>query len=529
MKLKSLFNVVLFIVLPYAIFAQVEDTIRFKNYKPNWVHYVQPEGFEYESLSVGTTPSPIFDGNKMYYYGNIWNSSPFQGFVSERIDVETGNLDWSTTFYFDSLNTREMASDHRIVDGLYSVLINKEARTPDIFGGNLFFWSNSVLGERKLDTSDGSLVESYLTDSTDANNLMVQIPKGFLGTSTIYSRNKESTLGVNYSGFSCSITTINKLGYHLDTIQFENDVPSGFTLNLSNVKSIADEKFMGICHFTKSDSIGTILESKVILNVFNKDLSYLTEVDITDKMPSNQHYINFLSYDDGGLILKTRENVFNVEQPITILHFDYAGNLKEKVVYDNHLFGVFSAKALPNGSGMVVYRTITEDHNDYNVIELFKTNGQGEVTRSRSLTVDMKEHYAWLGDVIFSPNNDVILLFVQYRKDELNIDDKQRDRSYLHFDPGFLDLSDVKKSPDIGSIELYPNPCQDELHIGLKRQKGKVSVLIYDNLGHLVKDEVVDLGTSHIDMQGLVEGIYYVVINDGLHATIYKGSILVQR
>ncbi len=70
------------------------------------------------------------------------------------------------------------------------------------------------------------------------------------------------------------------------------------------------------------------------------------------------------------------------------------------------------------------------------------------------------------------------------------------------------DITVVSEHPLEGSIEVFPNPVSETVHIeGVEADE----VMVYNALGQMVK---MVRGTNEIDLSGLVEGVYMLRIRD---------------
>ena len=76
--------------------------------------------------------------------------------------------------------------------------------------------------------------------------------------------------------------------------------------------------------------------------------------------------------------------------------------------------------------------------------------------------------------------------------------------------------------PDRLSVEIYPNPVQNEFHINLSGRTGTLEV--FDNSGKSVLlNQIWDNNTS-VDVSGLVKGIYFLRVSADSQA--YSGKIV---
>lgn len=78
----------------------------------------------------------------------------------------------------------------------------------------------------------------------------------------------------------------------------------------------------------------------------------------------------------------------------------------------------------------------------------------------------------------------------------------------------------------INSIDVYPNPTEDELNIELNGYDNEVTLLLYNSAGQLVKNEVVTTisGTYNgsMSLSDLANGVYILKVTDGNKSTRAK-------
>ena len=83
------------------------------------------------------------------------------------------------------------------------------------------------------------------------------------------------------------------------------------------------------------------------------------------------------------------------------------------------------------------------------------------------------------------------------------------------------DITAVSEHPLEGSIEVFPNPVSETVHIeGVEADE----VMVYNALGQMVKTV---RGTNEIDLSGLVDGVYMLRIMDA-DGKVYTNKITVR-
>jgi N-acetylneuraminic acid mutarotase len=66
-------------------------------------------------------------------------------------------------------------------------------------------------------------------------------------------------------------------------------------------------------------------------------------------------------------------------------------------------------------------------------------------------------------------------------------------------------------------IEVYPIPCQNELHIALKSIENSTKYEVFDSIGQIVKSGEIEPNNSTINTSGFPQGFYIISINGNEH------------
>jgi hypothetical protein len=66
-------------------------------------------------------------------------------------------------------------------------------------------------------------------------------------------------------------------------------------------------------------------------------------------------------------------------------------------------------------------------------------------------------------------------------------------------------------------IVLYPNPCQNELHIALKSIENSTKYEVFDSMGQIVQSGNIEPNNSTINTSGFSQGFYIISINGDTH------------
>ena len=76
-----------------------------------------------------------------------------------------------------------------------------------------------------------------------------------------------------------------------------------------------------------------------------------------------------------------------------------------------------------------------------------------------------------------------------------------------------LSVADVGMSAK--DIQMYPNPARDQVTVSSQQFRGKVRVVIYNQLGQLQKQLTFEGAEKRISLDGLTSGLYIVQVEVG--------------
>jgi N-acetylneuraminic acid mutarotase len=66
-------------------------------------------------------------------------------------------------------------------------------------------------------------------------------------------------------------------------------------------------------------------------------------------------------------------------------------------------------------------------------------------------------------------------------------------------------------------IEVYPNPCQNELHIKVNSTENSTQYKVFNSIGQIVKSGEIEPNNSTINTSGFPQGFYIISINGNEH------------
>jgi PKD repeat protein len=84
------------------------------------------------------------------------------------------------------------------------------------------------------------------------------------------------------------------------------------------------------------------------------------------------------------------------------------------------------------------------------------------------------------------------------------------------------DVSGTGSAPVVLEMNIFPNPAKDVINIDLAGNTGKVSIIIYNALGNILKYEEITGERKVIDMSGFEPGMYFIRAEDGNRQALRK-------
>ncbi len=91
-----------------------------------------------------------------------------------------------------------------------------------------------------------------------------------------------------------------------------------------------------------------------------------------------------------------------------------------------------------------------------------------------------------------------------------------------------LIISDTRDVNENAAISVFPNPVSDHINILLEVNMGSPLFRLYDSFGRLVKQELLEGGLHKINIENMVNGLYFWEINSN-HKLTKAGHLFIQN
>ncbi|MCD4747423.1 MAG: T9SS type A sorting domain-containing protein [Bacteroidales bacterium] len=209
---------------------------------------------------------------------------------------------------------------------------------------------------------------------------------------------------------------------------------------------------------------------------------------------------------DGGIILKTHGSPHGDQ---TVFGFQTGNN--------QIIFTVTHNSSNSNHTNLQVPYNV---NTWYHLVGVF--DGPNEELRVYLNTVKYVEESN--GDVIYNPNTKLKMGMQKYasrsfrgKLDEIRLFDKALTDSEVE---ELFNMTNIANMDLINEISLYPNPCEDKLHIeGLT---GQYNTILYNVNGQILYEKTVNKHNNSINTSKLKKGVYFLRLFDKERIVIKK-------
>jgi hypothetical protein len=393
-------NILLCVLLIPKISAQTFDPIQFKSYQPKWSHYSMASGLSKFIQGHFLSGHPILHNDYYYFLHNISDTSIHQGYLIEKLNANNGNLDWNYYKFFTKLNTRELATDQKVINDRYSVIIQKEIGSNPILPG---FWLSSYLSRKEINISDGAEINTITTDTNDVNNRRVIVPGINFGVNNNIFQSGDNYILLQQTASSYYSKLINKEGHVIDS--FQKIVNTTF-LNGGISTIINNEDSIYSISHTFDTSSGTKL-AEINFYLFDYKLNIKSKLNLTQDLPMNQSNYVLKKLNSKCFQVISYPSEADIFQSITVSTINYNGNLLESFVLDRVKWSSFTTELDLNTHKSLAF--FTKEEGGSSVLYFYKSDGQGIVKLVKKLVTENKDDLLFANNIYLSPKLDLLV------------------------------------------------------------------------------------------------------------------------
>jgi hypothetical protein len=443
-------NILLCVLLIHKLSAQTFDPIQFKLFQPKWSHYSMANGLSKFIQGNYLSGHPILHNDYYYFLHNISDTSINQGYLIEKVNAKDGNLDWNYYKFFTKINTRELATGHKIIDDRYSVIIQKEIGSNPLLPG---WWLSSYLSRKAINISDGTEISTITTDTNDVNNRRVIVPGIIFGINNNIFQSGDNYILLQQTASSYFSKFINKEGHVIDS--FQKIVNTTF-LNGGISTIINNEDSIYSISHTFDTSNGTKV-AEINFYLFDYKLNMKSKLDLTQDLPKNQSNYVLKKRNSNCFQVISYPSEADISQSITVSTFNYNGNLLESFVLDRVSWNSFTTELDLNSHKSIIF--LTKEEGGSSVLYFYKSDGKGVIKLVKKLVTENKDDLLLARNIYLSPKLDLLTNIVHISRKLQNNMIVPKWTYWALIDGADLELkTSINQISDSKLNYIYPNP-----------------------------------------------------------------------
>lgn len=510
--------------------------INFDNYSPLWQHLVVDSTRLDDTINNGTKHlinwgKTLIVGDSIGYFVYIDQTKNLQGAYIEKINFKTGALLWHNVFNIETSGEREYPSSVYLNDnGNLEILCFRNIQESFIS-----LWTKAQISIRKYNSNNGEL----LSHNYNHNNLTTDEELLFFpGKANIFPAPSKSYYYCTKDiGGSSTIYALKEFNQDANLIQIdslERYTKYPFGTSQSWIKYRRDTLIQAR-HMHMQNPLKPFIQEnydtfEFWVDLYSSTFDSLNSYNLSNDLPYNWSII--LNYDKAGYLKIISQDSIYVDNDYTaFVYFDMQGNYYETLDYGKNLpANILSAK-LPNQDGfLLINRVIDSDINNKRIIEISKSDGQGNIELIKTLSFEggryfsiqaldiLKNNTILLGLALWVPDPDKagtsiskILIIVAIDGNELGLVNTQ---------------NEITKIDD---IIIYPNPAKDIITIEFPSIfSGSIDII--DILGSKIKTGFIkNQHKQNIDVSSIRSGVYFIRAKDEKNIIGYKYSCFVVK
>jgi len=531
--MKHIISSIYFFSISHFLLGQIVHPFKFKNFEPNWYYFTQTDrlpldsnfqSYEPEHLTSGGNPLVIHEG-AMYPLYNIIGEY-FNGYLLEKIDLQTGKKVWEDGYYSNKKGQRRYAQYARIKERKLELTVYYE----DSLGEIIFypFWLNAAINTHGYELDSGDKIYDTRNLPGDSTKSRLSMPDRitFRGRAAIkafpfdegyrylYTNAANTRIGTDIIIGGHTLTVDQKL---IDKKELSFSVPNSHSFLWMN--GLDENKFVLSLGTNKNDSV----EAGLFYLVFNPDLNLLVQKDLTNELDSAEIHSIGCAREDYMVI-----GSFNYEwyerYRIAIVQKMYLYNLAGQKLGEWDLKGLQSVSTEPS----IAFSIIFENNNPR---ILFVNNSVKDGFRSQDFYLTGPNgKYEWVKQLIIEDSNHVASVRAMHQAGE-NIICEYHYKDFNSKPSGPANLNAFVSIPssefslktntkdlvdNISSISLIPNPASDLITV-IDFDEESAICLITNSLGQEVAS--CPLINNTISIAHLKPGIYFVKLIGNNKAT----------
>ncbi len=522
--MKHIIYSIFFFSLPHFLLGQNIIPFKFKNFEPNWYYFTQTDqlpldsnfqSYEPEHLTSGGNPLLIHEG-AMYPLHNIVGEF-FNGFLLEKIDLQTGKKIWEDGYYSNKKGHRRYAQYPRIKDRKLELTLYYE----DSLGEIIFypFWLNAAINTYGYALDNGDKIYETRNLPGDPTKSRLSMPDRitFRGRAAIkafpfddgyrylYTNAANTRIGTDIIIGRHTLTVDQKL---IDKKELSFSVPNSHSFLWMN--GLDQNKFVLSLGTDKNDSV----EAGLHYLVFNPDLDLLVKKDLTTELDSAEIHAIGCARED-LMVVGSFNNEWHERYKIGIIQKMYLYNLAGQKLDEWDLKGLQSVATEPSIAFSIIFENniprilfvINSVKDGLRSQEFYLTAPNGKFDLVKKLSIEDPNHVASVRAMHQAGEN--IICEYHYKDFNSKPSDPPNLTAFVSIPSSEFSLRTNSKDlvKNRSTISLTPNPASDFVTIANFEDESAICQ-ITNSLGQEVQSQ--RLHHNRLYVGHLTPGLYFV-------------------
>jgi len=528
--MKLIVAIVLSILLSHNLTSQTAGfnyvPLEFENLEPVWLHDIHDSTIIGHTIAANTAVR--FDGYTHVYRGEptrprflvtddavilasrVQYNNDIGGAIIEKLDLETGELEWKTLFDLRTQDRREYVMNMSVEDDrliLYCNYLNDDRE----FLGTITGGGFGHLSIKEYDINSGILIRETIPDTTATDLLQIRTP---FHDSKLFSLNDgtiQSIIQGNKfeTGAFFLIDTMNLEGIKTnptDTLSHELYLDWADTYLLlfhSYQKDSFTEEIYSVDYF-KPNSQGPEARTSQLIRYGNRNGREVIPFEYDDYENLSNFHIREIT-ETHIIMVAVRE-----DYGTDILFVDKMTGVIDRTIYREPRQTIFAGYDLLVEDGEVIVMNYSKV-GDYYSIDVYKSDGS-EMPLLKSFKLEIPRYIPEGRSLHRLEDGDYLLEFRYYGLSSNGNTPKGSFSGIMRITADQLGLTtsteEIEDRPN-PSIIIYPNPATDDITVR-SNTIDAYDMIIHDMMGRMMLTSTVDNYTKRIDIADLPSGHYYV-------------------
>ena len=505
---------ILLAVLISISYGQENLPLKFKDYEPAWIDFVQLDQYPLNELGrYVLRGAPKLIDDSLYIFYNIKHFG-YNGIIAEKRNINYGSLYWR--FYRDTLVEKARIAISRVYmyeKEIELVLFDEDHYIDDT---TIPDWAAAHSGKMILGKNNGSILGEKYTNHLDSNNIVIKT----IGDDFYDSGNTSLKLLKTENGYreifflrypqSYYITDIDTLGHLIkkDTMTFTTPYP----VVSHRLYDMNDSTFFSVIVSTEDKNVYDD-KIEIVYRQIDHNMNILKTVDIASQIPDVMKDANTFRADNGYFIVASGfQAEDNSYANARYYLFDDKGMLKDRIVHtitanDKIEYGwLFPIVDIKN-ERLILTLSQQDTRETGTYFKLFTSNGDKLDIMRKFEVQGIQDHFR-VKYATMLQSGDLLMYIGQFDWDANPMYPYPINwYSWMLMSKDDIVSNKVVLNKPKDDIMVYPNPTSGKVNIKSSNEIKSINVI-----NNNAKVVFFNKGNKELDLTSLPKGIYNVMI-----------------